>query len=75
MQHVFLLLVYLGVGEDRMLISNDLYFKSVVNCNFFAQEVSRRYGNYSRIDWLDPRDRVTAYCVPKYMKTGSVEVY
>jgi len=75
MQHVFLLLVYLGVGEDRMLISNDLYFNSIVNCNFFAAEVSRRYGNYTHSAWIDPRDRVTAYCVPKYMKKGSVEVY
>jgi hypothetical protein len=27
------------------------------------------------MDWIDSRDRVTAYCVPKYLKKGSVEVY
>jgi hypothetical protein len=73
--HVFLLLVYLGVGDDRVLISNDMYFRSILNCNFYASEVSKRYGNFQYHDWMDNRDRVTAYCVPKYIKSGSVEVY
>ena len=75
MMHVFLLLVYLGTGDDRRLASNDMYFYSINRCNYFASQVSKRYGNYSYKDFVDSRDRVTAYCVPKYIKTGSVEVY
>jgi hypothetical protein len=38
--------------------------------------MTRRYGNYGSIDWMDPRDRATAYCVPKYIKEGSgVNIY
>ena len=73
--HVFLLLVYLGVGDDRVLVSNDMYFKSILDCNFFASEVSKRYGNYQYSDWIDNRDKVTAYCIPKYINPSTVEVY
>jgi len=73
--HVFLLLVYLGTGDDRRLVSADAYFASITTCNFYAAQVSKRYGNYGAMDWVDSRDRVTAYCLPKYLKKGSVEVY
>ncbi len=75
MIHVFVLMVYLGTGEDRRLTSADMHFRSVTECNYFAAEVSKRYGNYGYKDYIDPKDRVTAYCVPKYVKEGSVEVY
>jgi hypothetical protein len=75
MLHVFLLVVYIGTGESRYLASGDMYFKSVTTCNFFAAELSKRYGSYGSVDWMDPRDRVTAYCIPKYLKKGTVEVY
>jgi len=71
--HVFLLQLYLGTGDDRRLISNDMYFRSVVTCNFFAKELSKRYSTYAM---MDKRDKATAYCVPKYIKEGSgVNVY
>jgi hypothetical protein len=75
MIHVFLLMVYLGAGDERRLISNDMYFADIVRCNFFAKEVSKRYGNYQDIQSMDARDKVTAYCVPKLVKEGSVTVY
>lgn len=77
MMHVFLLVVYLGTGEDRRLISNDMYFYSINRCNFFAQELSKRYGNYNHIDLIDPRDRVTAYCKPVYTNPSAkgIKVY
>ena len=56
-------------------MSADMHFLSVTECNYFAAEVSKRYGNYRYRDYLDPKDRVTAYCVPKYVEKGSVEVY
>ena len=75
MMHVFLLMVYLGTGDSRKLISNDMYFRSVTDCNYYAKELTKRYGNYQSIDRMDSRDRVTAYCVPKYIKKDSIEVY
>jgi hypothetical protein len=75
MEHVFLLLVYLGTGDFRKLTSGDMYFRSVTECNFFAKEAAKRYGNYEFNYLMDQRDRVTAYCVPKYVKKGSIEVY
>ena len=75
MEHVFLLLVYLGLGDDRRLVSGDMYFRSITDCNYFASEASKRWGSYGSIDWIDPRDRVTAYCLPKYLRKGDIEVY
>jgi hypothetical protein len=75
MEHVFLLLVYLGVGDSRSLISNNMYFWSVNDCNYFAGQVSKRYGNYHYRDYVDPKDRVTAYCIPKYINPDNVRIY
>jgi hypothetical protein len=75
MQHVFLLLVFIGTGEYRALNSSDMYFASIDRCNYFASQISKRYGNYSYSDFVDAKDRVTAYCIPKHIKIGSVEVY
>jgi len=75
MQHVFLLMVYLGTGDARTLVSNDMYFEDVDRCNYFASQVTKRYGNYQYHSLLDPRDRVTAYCLPKQIEKGSVTVY
>ena len=73
MIHAFLLMVYLGIGDDRKLISNDMYFRDVRTCNFFAKELSKRYSTYAV---MDKRDRATAYCVPKYVNQGSgIEIY
>lgn len=75
MIHVFLLVVYLGTGDDRRLVSNDMYFSSINRCNWFASQIVKRYGNYSHSDWMNSQDRATAYCLPKYIKEGVVEVY
>jgi hypothetical protein len=73
--HVFLLMVYLGVGDDRRLISNDMYFRDLNDCNWYAKNIAKRYGNYGYIDRMDSRDRVTAYCLPKYVDENSVRIY
>lgn len=73
MVHVFLLMLYIGVGDDRRLVSNDMYFSSVTRCNYFAKELSKRYSTYAA---MDKRDRATAYCLPKYISAGSgIEIY
>lgn len=75
MVHAFLLLVYLGTGDSRSLISGDMYFYDIVECNWYAKQVSKRYGNYRYRDNIPPEDRVTAYCVPKHIKKDSVRIY
>ena len=73
--HVFLLMVYLGTGDERKLVSNNMYFRSIDRCNYFASQVSKRYGNFKYNSYLDPKDRVTAYCLPKYINTENMEIY
>jgi len=75
MIHVFLLLVYLGTGDTRQLTSGDMYFRDVNDCNYFASKVSKRYGNYDYLSYISPKDRVTAYCVPRYINSENVKVY
>lgn len=75
MTHVFLLLVYLGTGDTRKLSSGDMYFADINRCNYFASQISKTYGNYGYSDFIDAKDRVTAYCIPKYINTKNIEVY
>jgi len=71
----FLLLVYLGTGDFRKLESGNMYFYTVTECNYFAAQVSKRYGNYGYSQYIDPKDRVTAYCVPRQVDPETVKVY
>jgi hypothetical protein len=77
--HVFLLQLYLGTGEYRRLVSSDMHFYSITECNMYAKELTNRYGNYGSIDWIDPKDRATAYCVPVVLDKNiigeSIKVY
>ena len=73
--HVFLLLVYLGTGDARRLESGDMYFRNINDCNYFASRVTKRYGNYQYSYLVDPKDRVTAYCVPRYVNPEDVKLY
>lgn len=62
MIHVFLLFVFVGLGEERELVSNDMYFRSVDDCVYFAQRLHKQGGN------------ITAYCLPK-MVDENTRVY
>jgi hypothetical protein len=53
MKHAFLLFVFLGVGEDKRLVSNDMYFADVNDCVYFAQRLHKQ------------GEKITAYCLPK----------
>jgi hypothetical protein len=52
-----------------------MYFESIIDCNYFASEVAKRFGSYGSLAGIDPKDRVTAYCVPQHVEKGSVEIY
>ena len=75
MVDVFLLLVYLGTGDARKLESGNMHFYDINRCNYFASQVSKRYGNYQYHSYLDPKDRVTAYCVPRQVNPNQTKVY
>ena len=62
MIHVFLLFVYVGIGEDKRLVINDMYFRSVDDCVYFAQRLHKQ------------GQSITAYCLPKIVDKET-EVY
>jgi hypothetical protein len=61
MTHAFLLFVYLGVGAEKNLVSNDMYFYDIDRCNYFASRITREYGN----SYYYKGSNITAYCLPK----------
>jgi hypothetical protein len=61
MTHAFLLFVYLGVGAEKNLVSNDMYFYDIDRCNYFASRITREYGN----SYYYQGSNITAYCLPK----------
>lgn len=50
--HAFLLTVWLGVGEDKRKVSDDMFFRSVDECVYFSQRLHKQGQN------------ITAYCLP-----------
>jgi hypothetical protein len=71
MVHAFMLVVVLGTGDFRQIQPNSLYFYSIDRCQYFAKAVPRQYGNYGHTTYVDPKDRITAYCKPVYRKDGA----
>jgi len=70
MIHAFMLVVVLGTGEFRKVQPNPMYFRSIDVCQYYAKAIPRQYGNYSYSSRVDPKDRITAYCKPVYVKDG-----
>tara|TARA_R100000149_G_scaffold56388_1_gene25404 strand:+ start:1234 stop:1422 length:189 start_codon:yes stop_codon:yes gene_type:complete len=62
MKHAFLLFVFLGVGEDKKLVSNDMYFADLNECVYFSQKLHKQGEN------------ITSYCLPK-MVDENVRIY
>jgi hypothetical protein len=52
MIHVFLLFVFIGSQGDKQLVSNDMYFKSLDDCTWYAQTLHKQ------------GSQITAYCLP-----------
>ena len=46
------------------MVSKDMYFYDVERCNWFASQLTKRYGNYSYRDLVPMDHRATAYCKP-----------
>jgi len=71
MVHAFLLLLYIGVGNERYLASDDMYFYSVHDCNYFADNLTKRFGYRTAIK----KDLAVAYCIPKLVDPKKVTLY
>ena len=52
MIHVFLLFVFIGSQDDKRLVSNDMYFKSLDDCTWYAKTLHKQ------------GSQITAYCLP-----------
>lgn len=65
--HVFVLILMIGGNE----VSRDMHFYSITRCNYFAGQMSKRYGQGPIL----PEQRVLAYCKPKLVDTSRVKVY
>lgn len=70
MIHAFMLVVVMGTGEFRKQLPNPMIFRNINVCQYYAQKLPAQFGNYSYQTYVDPKDRVTAYCKPVYVKDG-----
>jgi len=68
--HVFLLLVFVGFGDARKLVSDDMHFLKIETCNYYARELVRRFGPQ-----VQQKDWGVAYCVPAFVDREKVEIY
>jgi hypothetical protein len=58
---MFVLIVILGLGDNRQIILDPkLVFDSITHCNSVAAQLAQRYGHVS-----NPADFVVTYCLPK----------
>lgn len=53
MIHAFVLMVFVGIGEEKRLVSSDMHFRSIDECVYFAQRLHKQGNN------------ITAYCLPQ----------
>lgn len=59
MIHAFLLYVLVGQGAEQRMVSNDMYFRSLDSCLYYAQRLHKQ-GN-----------KITAYCLPRWVDKGT----
>ncbi len=73
--HAFMLVVVIGTGEFRKVQPDPMYFRSITVCLYYAKKIPQQFGNYSYSSYVDPKDRVTAYCKPMKLDDTKVTVY
>jgi len=68
---VFVLMVFIGLGDNEKLHSDKMIFRSLVDCQWYAARIVNVYGNYG---YTRPgTEKITAYCLPKELREGSGE--
>jgi len=52
-----------------------MYWRNIEDCNWYASQLVKRYGNYS-YKYLVPKEhRATAYCKPVYINADTPTLY
>ena len=63
MIHVFVLYIFLGVGEDKKLISKDMYFKNLKECTWYAKTFEEQ------------KNKIASYCLPTRVNKEMKPIY
>jgi len=53
--HVFLLFVFVGLGPNQKLVSQDMYFRDLKDCVWYAQKLHKQ------------GKKISSYCVPRWV--------
>jgi len=62
-EHLFLLFVFTGLEPNKKLESQDMYFRNLKECVWYAEKLHRQ------------GETITAYCLPRYVNSEAVRVY
>ena len=68
---MFVLMLYLGYGDERKLVIDDMYFYQVTVCNGVARALVERFSTHG----ITASDRAVAYCLPVKITDNSLHVY
>ena len=68
---MFVLMLYLGYGDERTLVIDDMYFYQVAVCNRVAKALVERFSTHG----ITTSDRAVAYCVPVKITDDSLHVH
>ncbi len=73
MTHTFLLLVYLG----QQLVSQDMYFRDIDECKYFAERLTKQPSVPNRMAGEDvPKTRkYVAVCEPRRVNSKNTKIY
>ena len=52
-----------------------MYFYDIERCNYFAAQLTKRYGNYKYLNHVPAEHKATAYCKPVYVNTEGMIIY
>jgi len=64
MIEVFAIVLWLGVGDDRVMVENNLHYRNIDQCLYVARALTARFTSYA----VGSVDHATAYCLPKMVK-------
>jgi hypothetical protein len=62
--HAFLLTIIVHEGGQEKIVSNDMYWRSLQSCQWYARKIHSQ-----------ARDKITAYCLPRLVDPQTVRLY
>ena len=64
-------MLYIG----GVLQSDNMHFYDVTRCNYFANELTKRFGNFKYYTQIPSNKLAVAYCIPKLVDPNKIIVY